>query len=210
MRRIYSLLAAGALVASLAGCANNFYRGRVTSQGTATAQAYHVQDGVEKAITNRYTVSGNGTATVQTVKPFLTLDGAWTPDVTPGAQRVVEEDGSVVIRGAPPVPPVVSSSPPRCPPPPSCSGPECAPPGVAAAPSSRCGEPVYRGCDGTPGGNRPTASTYEEPPIPPGTGWPCDPELGATVMGVALAPPGFFLHLGECFVNFVGCVFSFP
>lgn len=203
MRRFLPLLVVLAFASVAFGCASNdFYRGRVTAQGGAQAQAFHVKDGVEQSITNRYTVTGEGTATVQTVKPYLTLEGAWAPDVTPGAAPKAEQPGAVVIRptGAPAAAPAPRK--------PVCTGPECAAPGAAAA--DEC-KPVYRGCDGTPGGTRPAPVGMLDEPIEPGTGWPCGdngPVVNG-VMGAVVLPPGLVIHTVGCLVQFGKCFASF-
>lgn len=52
-----------------------------------------------------------------------------------------------------------------------------------------CGTPVYVGCDGTPGGNRPTPGGTMQT-IAPGTGWPCSapqaPKMGGPMKVIAL------------------------
>lgn len=243
---LFALLACSLL--ANAGCSSdNFYRGRVESQGGATAQAFHVKDGVEDAVTNRYSAKAGGVATVQTVKPYLTLDGEWTLDQAPAAGVAInEEPGSVVVRPLPPgsaaapvrnvvldgkpgtfipsaagscdgptcaLPPRAAPAPaaPVCqpvPPPPAAPLPVCAPPPAAAPPAaaSDCGQPVYRGCDGTVGGNRPTPYGDLGKAIPPGSG--CPTKVPG-VISLALLPPGFLIHVGACFVAFVKCSASF-
>lgn len=202
MRRIASLLAGVALVASLSACtSDNFYRGRVEAAGGASAQAFRVKDGVETPVTNRYVVQGQGTATVQTVKPYLTLDGSWAPDIAPGVAGAREEPGAVVMRGAGAP---AAAKPAACPP---CSGGSCALPGAAAP--NRCGQPVYRGCDGTPGGTRVNNPSTRIPEVAPGTGWPCGKNPPPGVVGMVGIPAAVAAHVGVCFVNFLRCVFGF-
>lgn len=95
-----------------------------------------------------------------------------------------------------------------------CAPPAVAPPPLpeAAAPAlpSDCGRPVYKGCDGTPGGNRPTPYGDLGAAIPPGSGWPCPrTPPGQAILSAAAVPPAFLVHVGECFVGFMRCVFSF-
>ena len=212
MRRFLSILTV-AVAVLVTGCSSNdFYRGRVEASGGASAQAYRVKDGNETAVTNRYTIDGKGTATVQTVKPYLTLDGAWSVDQVPGAS-VVEAPGSVVIRNA--AAPVVGAAAPECP----DGNCPCPNPVVGAAPRE-CG-PVYKSpCSGEVGGTQVNNPSTRINAVEPGKGWPCpgSPEpqvVGAArkgcsaVVGVVAIPAGFAVHVGLCFGRFVGCVFGF-
>lgn len=256
MRRfLLPLLALVAVVA--AGCSSdNFYRGRAETNGQGSAQAFRVQDGVETPITSRYTITGRGSATVQTVKPYLTLDGAWSADTTPGATgTVVEDKDAVVIRretfasatqpgtvkwngkpallvpvddnascadGSCPVPatPAPKAAPPCAPPP--AAAPPCTPVPGAAKPvvsaGRPCGSPVYRGCSGVEGGNRPEPIGNLIPRIAPGTGWPCTGAQvvgavangGKKVVGVIALPVGWAAHAVGCLVGAIRCAFYIP
>lgn len=68
-----------------------------------------------------------------------------------------------------------------------------------------CGTPVYIGCDGTPGGNRPTPGpTYK--PMPP-----CDRAAGLTgPQKVAMAPVGLVACIVKGLVGTVECVLAGP
>lgn len=248
MRRLYLLCLLLPLLVGLAACSSNdFYRGHVETSGTASAQAFHVRDGVPESITNKYTLTGQGAATVQTVKPYLTLDGAWQADQTPGAARA-EEPGAVLMRPAPPSAspyPVVKyngqpamlvplTPTPAAPgvgdcPSGSCTIPlakqyvgmtsawdeaPCAPAAPAAplpqAVSDGCGLPVYKGCDGTPGGHPVNNPSTTPKAVAPGTGWPCGANQPPSVVGALAVPPGFLIHAGGCLVEAVRCTFSYP
>jgi hypothetical protein len=101
MRRLSLLFTAlCAAFVSVACSSNDFYRARVESTGQANAQASRVKDGVESPVTARYSVEGYGVATAQSVKPYLTLDGAWTPDVS--ASNGTFEPDAVLVRPLPP------------------------------------------------------------------------------------------------------------
>lgn len=76
---------------------DNHYAAEMAGTGNARAQAFHVVDGEKQAITKNYTAQGEFAATVQTVKPYLTLDGTWTTD----AAGMAEEPGAVLIRPLP-------------------------------------------------------------------------------------------------------------
>lgn len=245
MRRSWYMFLAALLgavtVGSTTGCQSD-YRGRVEANGEASAQAFRVENGVEVPVTAKYRVQGQGVATAQSVKPYLTLDGAWAPDV--GSAKTVEAD-AVLIRPYPPgagapsramdcngrpvllvplsSPPAASPSDisctpgsgdtctvPAAPAPVQAAGTgwsdDCLTPAVVAAPLRECGDPVYIGCDGTPGGNRPTPGpTYKT--IEPGTGWPC---AGAEPPppGVLAVPPGVIIHVGACAFSFLKCLVS--
>jgi len=221
----------GLLLLLLPACtSDNFYRGRTEVVGQGSAQVFRVKNGTEEPVTSRYTMTGQGAATVQTVKPYLTLDGAWRSDVAGVAAD--EEPGAVLLRPLPPggssgvkmsvvtcdgrpamLLPLPQPSAPALPlpsaAPPACSGPDCGVPGAAQATCL----PVYVGCDGTAGGHRPEPVGALPKRVAPGTGWPCGakpPEVGAAVMGALAVPPGFLLHVGECFADFVRCVFTLP
>lgn len=251
MRRLSLLFTAlCAAFVSVACSSNDFYRARVESTGQANAQASRVKDGVESPVTARYSVEGYGVATAQSVKPYLTLDGAWTPDVS--ASNGTFEPDAVLVRPLPPeasTPRVIRTTldgkpalliPKRvvelrtvttapsaggeC-----LAGPDglcdvsaapgaasevpCPTPAVVAAPlptGRPCGTPVYIGCDGTPGGNRPTpGGTMKQ--IAPGTGWPCSKDVaGDPVLSALAIPPGFVIHVGGCFVKFLKCAVTPP
>lgn len=259
--RFRSALAALALAACfLTACrSDNYYRAEVEASGGGSAQAFHVEKGVKTPVTDRYVATGSATATVQSIKPYLTLDGSWSRDSVPGAGAPVEEGDSVKVNcpggvcrvpgaaapaaapscGFPapgasgyvrlPAPPPPQASP-RCRPPearptpyapyPKTPGdfqrlaPPCdpAPPGAAAPAGRTCDQPVYRGCSGVEGGNRPRPIGDLDPQIEPGTGWPCRSAgpVGNAVFGGPVLVVGGFAHVGICTFNYVRCLFSLP
>lgn len=105
MRRLLSLfLLLIAANVTIACSSNDFYRGHVETNGLASAQAFHVKDGVQEAITSKYVIQGQGAATVQTIKPYLTLDGNWQATAETADNEPHEEPGAVLLRptfGAP-------------------------------------------------------------------------------------------------------------
>lgn len=62
--------------------------------------------------------------------------------------------------------------------------------GIFGCDESRRGRPVYVGCSGTPGGNKPTPRGDLAPAIEPGTGWPCSSKAGKVGAAVG-CPTGF-------------------
>lgn len=184
MKYLYALLAA-----TLAGCSTqDYYRGRVTVDGKATAQVHRVQDGVEKPVTRLYVVEGDGKVEVQTVKPYLKIEGGIATPVAKG-EDVVEEPGAVLIL---PAPGNLSAAPA---PEGDCPGGVCQPPQGQNAPNCPTGDcplkapaergsagesqpcpNVYTGCSGKPGGSCPTPCgqlpAYKGKPS-----WPCGVDL---------------------------------
>lgn len=212
---------AALLALVLAGCTSqDFYRGRVTATGQATAQAFRVVDGVEQPVTSLYTLSGQGSATAQSTKPYLTLDGSW--EAGKSAAAVPEEPDAVLIRRpaaalkAPAprktiildgveceVSPVVKEA---AAPVPFAADP-CAPTVKAAPVAAEDCRPSYVSpCTGVVGGTRPEPIGALDKPIPPGTGWPCGDSAGPKGLGaVPAAAVGIPVHVVGCFIEFLRC-----
>lgn len=201
MRRLASLVLV-LTCAFLTSCkADDFMRGRVTATGTATAQAFRVKDGIEEPITDAYTLSGQGSATAQTIKPYLTLDGSWSR--TPTAARAVEEPGAVLLRPAV----VAGALPTACAPAyaapraagPCAPAPQYAPPPpvtyVAVPAAGACATGV---CAVPQAGGPPTLRAAMGLPPPPSA---------PQVAGAALAIP---VHAVDCALQFVKCLFLIP
>lgn len=178
-------------------------------------------------------VQGKGTLTVSTDVPHVVADGdlVVVEESTLPAGSIVTSSRARLGAAVKPVcePPTHLTHPataPAAPSSPSCASgwcpieaPAAAPvaapsPACVAAPlptalsplSARpCGTPVYIGCDGTPGGNRPTPGpTYK--PMPP-----CDRTAGLTgPQKVAMAPVGLVACIVKGLVGTVECILAGP
>ena len=211
--RLFSILAAMLALAAVGCTSADNYRGEVSGDGSARAQAFHVVDGKAQPITKEYTVNGKFSGIVQTVPPYMTLDGDWTPNVAGGA-TAVERPGDVLIRPSPraaaaPMPGAGScSSTPAAPPPaPAASDCGCPEPVAAAAPADDCRRAYAPVCESA---DYPTVSAFNFPGVrKPAPAWPCAgaqaPVPGA-VGDVVLAPVGFLAHFGSCLMGFLRCV----
>lgn len=179
-------------------------------------------------------VQGKGTLTVSTDAPHVVADGdlVVVEESTLPAGSIVTSSRARLGAAVQPVrePPTATlthpATAPAAPSSPSCesgwcpieapaAAPVAAPsPACVAAPlptalsplSARpCGTPVYVGCDGTPGGNRPTPGpTYK--PMPP-----CDRTAGLTgPQKLAMAPVGLVACIVKGLVGTVECILAGP
>lgn len=177
-------------------------------------------------------VQGKGTLTVSTDAPHVVADGdlVVVEESTLPAGSIVTSSRARLGAAVKPVrtPPVLTTHPlpatASAAPSPSCESGWCPveAPAAAAAPAPACvaaplpvslsplsarpcGTPVYVGCDGTPGGNRPTPGpTYK--PMPP-----CDRTAGLTgPQKVAMAPAGLVACIVKGLVGTVECILAGP
>lgn len=201
----------------LASCAaNDYYRATVKPQGSVVVTVEHVVDGVATVVDERM-ASRDATITAQTTKPYFTYDGPWAdhaPSAAPGTVlvRPTASRGLPASNPCPSEPPITTAGRGPALSPSTCAVPQPAAPAVSAAPDC---PPSYVGCDGVPGGRRPTpGGTYKPRP-------PCDPP-SARAPGLGDLPPppsakqvgaavvALPVHVVRCIVGFAQCLLGIP
>lgn len=235
MRRFLAPLAALLVALPLAACASSAEKPPVglTSRSeingaVRTTVALRIGDAPEVLIA-RVRAEGKGTLTVSTDAPHVVADGDLVvveESTLPAGSVIVRSRasfGAAAVRAGEPPTSRPSPNPAAATAAPSCTSDWCpieaspvpaASPACVAAPlpvavspltARPCGTPVYVGCDGTVGGNRPTPGpTYK--PMPP-----CDRPLGLTgPQKVAMAPVGLVACLVKGLVGTIECILAGP